>query len=70
MMVQAIDGGLIPWPEQVEHPPKLGSVPFGSGRAAFACRAITMPTQRPNGGRGWLGPKLSSNNDSLSVVIV
>src|SRR3954471_22814972 len=30
--VQAIDGGLIPRPEQVEHPPKLGSVTFGSGR--------------------------------------
>src|SRR5215210_693034 len=31
-MVQAIDGGLIPRPEQVEHPPKLGALPFGSGR--------------------------------------
>src|SRR3954447_12366758 len=30
--VQAVDGGLIPRPEQVEHPPKLGAIPFGSGR--------------------------------------
>src|SRR5215207_7018969 len=27
-----VDGGLIPRPEQVEHPPKLGAIPFGPGR--------------------------------------
>ena len=26
------DGGLIPWPEQVEHPPKLGALPVRSRR--------------------------------------
>jgi len=30
--IQAVDGGLIPRPEQVEHAPKLGAIPFGSGR--------------------------------------
>src|SRR4051794_12569240 len=30
--VQTIDGGLIPRPEQVEPAPKLGAIPFGSGR--------------------------------------
>jgi hypothetical protein len=29
--IQAVDGGLIPRPEQVEHPPKLTAIPFGSG---------------------------------------
>src|SRR3954453_20797718 len=30
--IQAVDGGLIPRPELVEHSPKLTAIPFGSGR--------------------------------------